>query len=70
MEDSRVSEAKKSRQVWNKVKVMSTAFCDHEGVVHHEYAPDSQTVSKENYLEVFRPLLDAVWHKPSVSWKH
>jgi hypothetical protein len=27
-------------------------------------------VSKENYLEVFRPLLDAVWHKPSVSWKH
>jgi hypothetical protein len=29
---------------------MLMAFFDHEGVVHHDYAPDGQTVFKEYYV--------------------
>jgi predicted class III extradiol MEMO1 family dioxygenase len=54
---------KKICQVWNKVKVRLIVFFDHEGVVHHEYAPDGQTLNKEYYTEVLRWLHDAVQHK-------
>ena len=37
---------KTARQVRSKVKVLLTVFFDDEGVVHHEYAPDGQTVDK------------------------
>ena len=43
---------KKGRQVRSKTKVMLLAFFDSEGIVHHEYAPDRQTINKEFYLEV------------------
>ena len=47
---------KKGRQVRSKIKVMLLAFFDSEGIVHHEYAPDGQTINKEFYLEVLRRL--------------
>ncbi|XP_049516978.1 histone-lysine N-methyltransferase SETMAR-like [Dermacentor silvarum] len=38
---------KKARQVRSNIKVMPTAFFDSRGVVHHEYAPQGQTITKE-----------------------
>ena len=49
-------QPKKGRQVRSKTKVMLLAFFDSEGIVHHKYAPDAQTINKEFYLEVLRPL--------------
>ena len=40
----------------SKKKVMLLAFFDSEGIVHHKYAPDGQTINKEFYLEVLRRL--------------
>ena len=40
---------KKARQVRSKVKVLLTVFLDSRGVVHHEYALQGQTVTKEYY---------------------
>ena len=39
--------AKKGRQVRSKTKVMLMAFFYSEGIVHHEYASDGQTINKE-----------------------
>jgi hypothetical protein len=36
----------------SKTKVMLLAFFDSEGIVHHEYIPDGQTINKEFYLKV------------------
>ena len=47
---------KKGHQVWSKTKVMLLAFFDSEGIIHHEYAPNGQTINKEFYLEVLRHL--------------
>ena len=41
---------KKGHQVQSKRKVMLLAFFYSEGIVHHEYAPDGQTINKEFYL--------------------
>jgi hypothetical protein len=54
---------KKARQIRSKVKVMLTVFFDHEGVIHHEYTPEGQTVNKEYYIDVLCWLHDAVWRK-------
>ena len=43
-------DLKKGRQVRSKTNVMLLAFFDSEGIVHHEYAPDGQTINKEFYL--------------------
>jgi hypothetical protein len=42
---------------------MFMVFFDHEGVIHHEYAPNGQTVNKEYYVEVLHRLHDAEWRK-------
>jgi hypothetical protein len=60
---------KKARQVQSKAKVMLTVFFDHEGVVHHEYAPEGQTVNKGYYVKIFRWLCDAVRRKQPAPWK-
>ncbi|KAJ4426506.1 hypothetical protein ANN_27320, partial [Periplaneta americana] len=39
---------KKVRQVRSKIKVMLTVFFDVRGIVHHEYASEGQTVTKEH----------------------
>jgi histone-lysine N-methyltransferase SETMAR len=54
---------KKARQVRSNVKVMLTVFFDQEGIVHHEYAPQGQTITKEYYVQVLTHLRDAVRRK-------
>ena len=44
-------------------------FFDFEGVVHHEYAPDGQTINKEFYLEVLRRLIKSVRRKRPEKWR-
>jgi len=43
-----LSQRPKGRQVRSKTKVMSLAFFDSEGIVHHEYAPDRQTIIRNS----------------------
>ncbi|KAJ4433029.1 hypothetical protein ANN_15286 [Periplaneta americana] len=59
---------KKARQVRSKIKVMLTVFFDVRGIVHHEYAPEGQTVIKEYYHDVLRRLRDAVRRKRPDMW--
>jgi len=59
---------KKGRQLRSKTKVMLLAFFDSESIVHHEYAPDGQTVNKEFYLEVLRRLRESVRRKRPEKW--
>jgi hypothetical protein len=35
-------------------------FLSYEGVVHHEFVPQDQTVNKEFYLEVLRRLRESI----------
>ena len=51
---------KKGCQVQSKTKAMLLAFFDSEGIVHHEYVPNGQTINKEFYLEVLRRLRESV----------
>ena len=44
-------------------------FFDSEGIVHHEYAPDGQTINKEFYLEVLRRLRESVRRKRQEKWR-
>lgn len=59
---------KKAHQVRSNVKVMLTAFFDSHGMVHHKYAPQDQTITKEYYKDVLRCLRDAVWRKRPELW--
>ena len=48
---------------------MLLAFFDSEGIVHHEYAPNGQTINKEFYLEVLQRLHESVhWKRPEKWW--
>jgi len=42
---------------------------DSEGIVHHEYAPDGQTINKEFYLEVLRRLRESFRRKRPEKWR-
>ncbi|GFU79558.1 mariner Mos1 transposase [Trichonephila clavipes] len=59
---------KKSRQVRSKIKIMLIVFFDAVGIVHHDCAPQCQTVDKEFYLDVMRRLREAVRRKRPVLW--
>ncbi|XP_077496392.1 protein GVQW3-like [Amblyomma americanum] len=59
---------KKARQVRSNVKVMLPGFFGSRGVVHHEYAPQGQTITKEYYRDFLRCLRDAVRHKKPELW--
>ncbi|XP_076042215.1 histone-lysine N-methyltransferase SETMAR-like [Oratosquilla oratoria] len=48
--------------------VMLTIFFDSRGVVHHEYAPQVQTITKEYYRDVLRRLREAVRRKRPELW--
>src|SRR5215469_13381512 len=48
---------------------MLLAFFDSEGIIHHEYAPDRQTINKEFYLEVLRRLRESVRRKRPEKWR-
>ena len=47
---------KKALEVRSSVKVMLICFFDSRGIMHHEYAPDDQTINKEYYQQVLRRL--------------
>ena len=59
---------KKARQVRSNVKVLLTVFFDSSGVLHHEYAPQGQTVTKEYYEGVLCRLRNAVRRKRPDLW--
>jgi hypothetical protein len=54
---------KKAQRVQSKVKVLLTVFFDYRRIVHHNYAPESQTINREYYLEAICHLRDAVQRK-------
>ena len=51
---------KKGRQVRSKTNVRLLAFSDSECILHHQYAPDRQTINKEFYVEFLRRLRESV----------
>lgn len=59
---------KTTLQVWSKTKVMLTVFFDIHGIVHHEYKPKGQTVTKEYYQQVLKQLCDAIHCKRWDPW--
>ena len=59
----------KGRQVRNKTKVKLLALFDPEGIVHHEYPPDGQTINKEFYVEILRRLRESVRRKRPEKWQ-
>jgi len=48
---------------------MLLAFCVSEGIAHHEYAPDGQTINREFYVEVLRRLCESVRRKRLEKWR-
>ena len=44
-------------------------FFNSEGIVHHEYTPDSQTINKEFYMEVLQSLRLSVRQKQPEKWR-
>lgn len=59
----------KACQVRSKTKVMLTVFFYSRGIVHHEFAPEDQTVTKEYSREVLRRLREAVRRKRRNLWE-
>lgn len=59
---------KKPRRFQSKKKAMLTVFIDYNGVVHHEFLPEGQTVNKEYYLGVMRRLREAIRRKRPELW--
>jgi hypothetical protein len=47
---------------------MLLAFFYSEGIVHHEYASNGQTVNKEFYMEVLQRLRESVHRKRPEKW--
>jgi len=48
---------------------MLLAFFDSEGIVHHDYVPDGQTINKEFYVEVLRRLRESDRRKRPEKWR-
>jgi len=48
---------------------MLLAFFDSEGIVHHVYAPEGQTINKEFYVEVLQHLCESVRQKRPEKWR-
>lgn len=59
---------KKAKMTRSKTKVMLLVFFDSEGVVHHEYAPQGQTINKEYYVDVLKRLRESVRRKRPEKW--
>jgi histone-lysine N-methyltransferase SETMAR len=59
---------KKARQVRSNVKTMLIAFFDAEGLVHHEFLPQRQTMNQTVYITVLQRLRDAVRLKRPRKW--
>jgi len=59
---------KKPRRFQSKKKAMLTVFMNYNGIVHHEFLPEGQTVNNEYYLGVMRCLREAVRQKRKDLW--
>jgi hypothetical protein len=60
---SRFKNEADSRQVQSNVKTMLIAFFDAEGLVHHEFLPQRQTMNQTVYITVLQRLRGAVRRK-------
>ena len=60
MEVTDFSSPQNARMSKLNVKTMLTAFFDCKGVVHHESAPQGETVTKEYYLAVLKRLREKI----------
>jgi histone-lysine N-methyltransferase SETMAR len=65
---SKTFEWKKARQVRSNVKTMLITFFDVEGLVHHEFLPQHQTMNQTVYITVLQHLRDAVCWKRLHKW--
>ena len=59
---------KKPRLQRSQVKVMLITFFDHQGMVHHEFVPQGQTVNQHFYKEVLTSLVNKIPQKQRASW--
>lgn len=60
---------KKPRRFQSQKKAMLTVFMDYNGVVHHEFLPEGQTVNKDYYLGVMERLREAIRQKRPDLWR-
>jgi histone-lysine N-methyltransferase SETMAR len=65
---SKTFEWKKARKVRSNVKTMLMAFFDAEGLMHHEFLPQRQTMIQNVYIPVLQLLRDAVCRKRPRRW--
>jgi hypothetical protein len=59
---------KKARQVRSNCKTMLIAFLDAEGLAHHVFLPQRQTMNQTVYITVLQRLRDAVRPKRPQKW--
>jgi histone-lysine N-methyltransferase SETMAR len=59
---------KKARQVQSNVKTMLITFFDAEGMVHHEFLPQCQTMNQTAHITILQCLRDAVCLKRPHKW--
>ena len=62
------SSSPRPKKAHSNVKVLLTIFLDSRGVVHHEYAPQGQIVTKQYYERVLCHLCNAVRRKRPDLW--
>ena len=68
MEASRITTVKKSSASSQQCESDADLFFYSCGTVHHEYAPEGQTINKEYYLPVICRLREAVRRKRPDMW--
>ena len=59
---------KKAHMQHSLVKVMLMTFFDHQGMVHHEFVSQGQTVNQHFYKEVLTRLVNKICKKQRASW--
>ena len=60
---------KKARQSCSATKSMLIVFYDIRGIVHHEFAPEGQTVNTKFYCNILRCLREDIWRKWPELWR-
>ena len=58
-------QPKKTRRVPSKIKTMLITFFDSKGIIHKEFLPSGQTITREYYLTVLKRLMSRIrWISP------
>ena len=63
-----LSRPKKASVQCSQVKVMLITLFDYQGMVHHEFVPQGQTVNQHFYKEVLTRLVNKIYQKRRASW--